>query len=100
MPGLEGHRLSHGVGNDENIGKQDRAIKAEAPDRLKRDVCSRFTVMDEFEESAFFRTQSTIFGQIPACLPHEPHGRACQLGALERGEERFRRMIHARSPIQ
>ena len=60
------------VRHDENIGKQDRAVETEAPDRLQGDLGCRLAVIAELEETALRFTQRAILGQIASCLAHQP----------------------------
>ena len=40
--------------DDQDIGKQDRPVEAEAVDRLQGNLASRFAVIGQREESALF----------------------------------------------
>ena len=60
------------VGHDQDVGKQDRAVEAEAADRLERDLGGRLAVVDQLEEPALLGPQRAIFGQVAAGLTHQP----------------------------
>jgi len=58
---LESHILSKSVGNDENVGKKDRRIEAEAPDRLKGHLASHVRGIAKIEEAARFPPRFPVF---------------------------------------
>ena len=73
--GLEAHRTSERVGNDENVGEDDRGIEIEPADRLQRNLGGIFRREAEVEETSGLGAQLAIFGQITAGLPHHPDRR-------------------------
>ena len=89
--------LAHGVGHDQDVREQDRAIEAEALDRLERHLHRSGTVVDEIEKPALLGSQSAVFGQIAPRLPHEPYGRS---GRAFAGESVEQETGHRASPIQ
>ncbi len=56
----------------QDVGEQDRAVEAEAADRLQRDLGRRLAVGGELEEAALLRPQRAIFGEIAPRLAHQP----------------------------
>src|SRR3546814_12071807 len=56
----------------EDIGKQDRAVETETPDRLQRHFGRRLGIVAELEEPALGLPQRAIFGQIASGLAHQP----------------------------
>jgi hypothetical protein len=79
--------LTHRVRHDQDIGKQDRPIKAKPAQRLKRDLCSGCRIINQRQETAFLCAQFTILGQVAPGLPHQPDRTTGKIGALEGGEE-------------
>jgi hypothetical protein len=71
--------LSHGVRDDEYVGKQYRAVKAETADRLECYFSRGVAVIAKLKETALLRAQFAIFGQIAPRLPHQPHRRHVEL---------------------
>ena len=63
------------MGNNQNVGKDDRGIEIEAPDRLQRHLGGMLRCKAEIEEAAGLLTQRAIFRQIAAGLPHHPERR-------------------------
>ncbi len=73
-----GHELNlaaERVRNHQNIGKQDRRIEAEAPDRLQRHFRGEFRSEAKIEKAARFLPHRPIFRQIASGLPHQPDRR-------------------------
>jgi hypothetical protein len=75
LAGREGQILAQRIGNYQDVGEQDRAVEAEAADRLERDFGRGVAVVNEREEPAFVRPQLAIFREITAGLTHQPHRR-------------------------
>src|SRR3546814_7979098 len=61
---LEPQMLAERVRDDENVGKEDRAVETEAPDRLQGHFGRRLGIVAQLEEPALGLAQRTIFGQI------------------------------------
>jgi hypothetical protein len=70
--GLEAQLLAERVRHDQDIGEQDCAVEAEAPDRLERDLGRGVGIEDELEKAALSRPERAILGQIASRLPHQP----------------------------
>jgi hypothetical protein len=70
--GLEPYRAAERIGNDQNIGEDDRGIEVEAADRLQRDFCGVFRREAQIEKAAGHGAQFAVFGQVTAGLPHHP----------------------------
>ena len=73
--GLEPHLAAERVGNDENVGEDDRGIEVETPDRLQRHFGGKFRREAQIEKAAGLGAQFAIFRQIAAGLPHHPDRR-------------------------
>jgi hypothetical protein len=73
--GLEPQILADRMRDDEDVGKQDRAVESEAGDRLQRHLGRRRAVMDELQEAALVGPECTIFGEIASRLAHQPNRR-------------------------
>ena len=82
FPGLEANRLAQGIGDDEDVGKKDRGIELEPPQRLQRYFGSQFGRIAKIEKAAGLFPHRTIFGQIAAGLPHDPDRRTRSDAAL------------------
>ena len=78
--------LSQTFGDDENVAEQNRRIKIEPADRLKRHFGGEFGRLDQFKEGMFF-LEFAIFRQCASRLPHEPDRRAVNGFAVARIEE-------------
>ncbi len=63
LAGFEPQILPERMGDNENVGKEDRAIETEAPDRLERDLAGGIAVIAKLEETALLRAQFAIFRQ-------------------------------------
>src|SRR5690625_2739709 len=75
VPLLEPNLLPQGVGNDEDVGKENGRIEAKAADRLQGDLARQFRVVAEVEETACLAAHLAVFRQIAPGLPHEPDRR-------------------------
>jgi hypothetical protein len=63
------------VRHDEDVGKQDRRIEAEAADRLQGDLDGEVGIVAEVEEASGAFTRLAVLRQIAAGLAHHPDGR-------------------------
>ena len=72
---LEPDRAAERVGNDQNVGEDDRGVEIEAADRLQRDLGGEFRREAEIEEAAGFGAHLAVFRQIAAGLAHHPDRR-------------------------
>ena len=68
--------------HDEDVTEEDRGIKAEAADRLKRDFARQLRGKAQLEEVWSARTNFAVLGKITAGLAHEPYRHA--VGPLPR----------------
>ena len=66
--------LSQRPGNGQNVGEQDRTIKAVAADRLQGHFCRRCRIVAEVQKAALVGTQLPVLRQVPTSLPHQPRG--------------------------
>ena len=87
LAGDEAQILADRVGDDEDVGKQDRAVEGEAAERLERDLGRGLGIVDQVEEAALARPQRAIFGQIAPGLAHQPDRRRIAPLAAEDGEQ-------------
>jgi len=72
LPCLEPQILPQRVRDDEDVGKKDRAVETETPDRLQRHFGRRLGIVAKLEETALGFPQRAIFGQIASGLAHQP----------------------------
>jgi len=63
------------IGNDENIGEEDRCIKAKSADRLQGHFHGIFGRIAEIEETSCLRPRFTIFWKVASRLTHQPNRR-------------------------
>ena len=73
--GLEAHRAAERIGDDENVGEDDRGIEVETADRLQRHLGGIFRREAQVEKAAGLGAQFAILRQITAGLPHHPDRR-------------------------
>ena len=66
---------SEGIGNDQDVGKEDRRIEVEAPDRLQRDFGRRSGSRQRSRKEPAVCAQGPVFGKIASRLPHQPDRR-------------------------
>jgi hypothetical protein len=71
-PLLEAQVTSERVGNHEDVGKQDRGIETETPDRLQRDLSRQLGIEAEVQESPGLRSHLAILRQVAPGLAHHP----------------------------
>ena len=83
----KGYGLAERVGNDQDVGEQDRSGETEAVDGLQCHLGSKGGRIAKLEEAADRRTHSTIFRQIATGLTHQPERRWRQGLALEHVQE-------------
>src|SRR3546814_11182153 len=79
----------------EDIGKQDRAVETETPDRLQRHFGRRLGIVAELEEPALGLPQRAIFGQIASGLAHQPQCGPRLLHPAQRCQQALRWRLHA-----
>jgi hypothetical protein len=77
------------VRDDEDVRKEDRAVEAEAPDRLQRHFGRGLGIVAELEEATLGLPQRAIFGQVPPRLAHQPQRRAILPHPAQRREQGF-----------
>jgi len=82
------------IGDHQYIGKQDRAVEAEAANGLERDFSSRHAILGQGEEAALLGSQRLIFGQIAPRLAHHPDRRRIAPFAFQNGQQRFLRRLY------
>ena len=58
--------------DDEDIRKQDCAIKGKPPYRLDGDFSRTVAVIGQFEKTTLFCPERSIFGKIATRLTHQP----------------------------
>ena len=86
-PASNAQILAQRVGHDQDVGEQDRAVEAEAADRLERDLGRGLAVVDQLEEAALLGPQRAIFGQIAPRLAHQPDRELSGLPPLSDAEQ-------------
>src|SRR5207247_6762316 len=84
----EGEAEAHGVGNGEDVGKQDRCVERKALERLQRDLGGQCRRPDELEEAPGPRARSVVLGKIAAGLAHQPCRGVLRWLASERPQQR------------
>ncbi len=76
----------HGMGNREDVGKQNRGIERIAIDRLQGDFAGDLGIRAHFQKAARARARRPVFGQIPAGLAHQPD-RPARRGLAQQGAQ-------------
>ena len=61
-----------GIGNDQNVGKEDCRIKAIPADRLQCHLNGIIRRIAEVEETSGLCARFPVLGKIATCLAHEP----------------------------
>jgi hypothetical protein len=74
LPALEPQALAERMGHEQDVGEQDRCVEAVATDGLERDFRGQRRVVAQVEERARLGAGGAVFGQVAACLAHEPDG--------------------------
>ena len=87
--GLEAHRAAERVGDDENVGEDDRGVEIESADRLQRHLGGVFRREAQIEKAAGLGAQFAILRQIAAGLPHHPYRRHLLPAAGQHFEKGF-----------
>jgi len=87
---LEMIRLSHRLGNHEDVAEQNRGIKAETPPGLQGDFDGELRILHELDEGISL-LELAIFGQRAASLTHEPQRRSVHRQAARGAIEAFAR---------
>ena len=77
----------HGVGNREDVGKDDRGVEGVAPDRLQGDLARELGRLRQCEETSRLAARLVVLGQVAAGLPHDPDRRVRRGLAQERAQE-------------
>ncbi len=80
--------LAQRLGDDEDVGEDDRRIEREAAQRLQRDFRGQFRRAYHFEEGVL-RLQRAVFRQVATGLAHDPNRRTVERFAGAGGEETF-----------
>ena len=75
------------LGDQQDVGEQDRGVDPETLHRLERDLGGSLGIAAQLEEGVA-RAQGTVFRQIAAGLAHEPHGRERRRLAPRGAQER------------
>src|ERR1700728_642056 len=70
---LECYALAEGVRYDQDVGKQDRRIEAEAPDRLQGNLGGAFGIEAQIEKARRLFAYRPILRKVPSGLSHEPY---------------------------
>jgi hypothetical protein len=72
---LEAQVAAQCVRHHEDIGKKDRCIETETPDRLQGNLGREFRIVAKVEETAGLLASSAVFRQVAPSLAHHPDGR-------------------------
>ena len=75
--------------HDQNIGKQDRRIEIEPPERLQRHFARQLGIIAQIKERSGLRPQLPVFRQIASGLAHEPDRAPFRLAFPKNVEQRF-----------
>ena len=78
--------LAHRLGDDEDVGENNRGVESEAPQRLQRHFGGERGRSHHLEEGAL-GLEGAVFGKVTAGLAHHPDGRSVELFAGAGGEE-------------
>ncbi len=73
----------------QDIGKQDRRVKAIAADRLQGDLGRQIGVVAQLQEIARLRPCRAVFRQVAPRLPHHPDRRCGLRFARQRAQDRL-----------
>ncbi len=65
--------LAHGFWNYENVAEHNGGIQLEPFQRLKGNFYCKLGGLDHLEKPVSL-FEGPVFGQVPACLPHDPDG--------------------------
>ncbi|CAI8744343.1 NAD-specific glutamate dehydrogenase [Pseudomonas sp. IT-P74] len=85
--GFEVQALAHGIGDGQDVGKEDRRIQLWiAVERLHRDFASERRVHAQAHEIAGLGTAGAVFRQVATGLTHHPHW-GDVYGLLEQGAQ-------------
>ncbi len=80
---------THGRGDGEDVGEQNRRVQRKAIDGLQRDFAGQFRCAHELDETAGAGTGFAVLGEVAARLAHDPYGRARRGFAQERTQEQI-----------
>ena len=72
---FECHALAQRMRHHQDIGKQDRRVEPEAPDRLQCDLCRTLSVKAQIEEPGRLLADCPVLRKVAASLPHQPDRR-------------------------
>jgi hypothetical protein len=75
MAFLEPDLLPQRMGDDQNIGEQDRRIERETSDRLQRNLDRKLGREAKVEESPHGPSDFSVFRKVSPGLPHQPDRR-------------------------
>jgi hypothetical protein len=78
----------HGLGDDENVRKENGGIHSEDVDRLEGDLGREVGPFIHFGKRVVF-PDGTVFGQVAARLAHDPNRRALHGLAVAGAEEKM-----------
>ena len=76
-------------GNGQDIGEQDRTIKAVAADRLQSHFRRCRRIVAKVQKAAFVRAQLPVLWQVSPSLPHQPSRTRPLWLTTQGGKERF-----------
>ncbi len=70
----EPHIAAHGVEHQQDVGEQDGAVHAIAPNRLQRGFRGQGGGITEIQEPLRLGAKLQVFGKMPSSLTHHPDG--------------------------
>ncbi len=83
----EGQPQAHGVGNGEDVGKQNGCVQRITIQGLDSDFASQFGGSAQVEKAAGLLAHPPVFGQVTAGLAHHPYRGALHRFAQQGAQE-------------
>ena len=96
---LERHVLTESVRHHQNIGKQDRGVKAKAANRLQRNFCGELRIETQVKKVIRLLADCPIFRKISSRLPHQPNRRNGTAFACQRTKQRVGHRVIRHAPV-
>lgn len=88
----EGNSVAKGVGDGEDIRKNNCGTEVEAVDRLDGDFGCCVWGKTELDKVGKFAADDAVLGEIATCLAHQPKRRGCQGLVMKGGNKRNMRL--------
>jgi hypothetical protein len=77
------------VGDQQDVGEENRGVEPVAADRLQRDFGGQFGIVAQRQEIPGLGPRRAVFRQVAPGLPHQPDGRHLHRLARQRTQELF-----------